>query len=627
MIPWRFAVGMLWFSALAGRGQDAPSSKPLWDVATLLDRPPAVELGAVDGMVQEVWYAGEDFAGKPTRVFAYLGKPNSAPEAHPAMLLVHGGGGRAFKDWAKHWAARGYVALAMDTAGQGPDGKRHANAGPNQSDASKFRPFSDAGIRDMWTFHAVAAIVRGHALLAVRPDVDAGRIGITGISWGGYLTCLTAGIDAQLKVAVPVYGCGFLGDNSHWRDRSLAALGESQRARWLTLFDPSSSIGNTACPILFLNGTHDFAYPPDSYRKTYLLVKPELRTLALRVDLPHGHIWTFGEVDAFVDFVLKPGATHAPLVRLGATTHDDQNARAEILPGTRPIAAELQFTTDTGSWQQRKWQTRPAVVGDTAVSAPLPVERPLTFFLTASDNRGLITSSLYAERGTSENSACLPKGKLENDFYEWNDRHAAIMKIKETLNPEVILIGDSITHLWGGEPAEPQGNRGAESWAALFGKRRVLNLGFGYDRTQNVLMRIDRGELDGLRPKAIVIHIGTNNTRATPNARENTAAEIAEGIAAVVERTKAKCPAARLILMAIFPRGEQPGDPARAKVAAVNALLPAVAKATGATLVDIGPQLIEKDGTVSRETMPDFLHPAAKGYAIWAEALKPLLAE
>jgi lysophospholipase L1-like esterase len=140
-------------------------------------------------------------------------------------------------------------------------------------------------------------------------------------------------------------------------------------------------------------------------------------------------------------------------------------------------------------------------------------------------------------------------------------------------------------------------------------------------------MRIDRGELDGLRPKSIVIHIGTNNTRGTPNARENTAAEIAEGIAAIVGRAKAKCPRARIILMALFPRGEKPGDAGRAKVSAINALLPDVAKATGATLLDIGPQLVEKDGTISRETMPDGLHPAAKGYAIWAEALKPWLAE
>ena len=141
------------------------------------------------------------------------------------MLCVHGGGGKAFREWAELWAKRGYVALAMDLAGKGPDGKRHADAGPDQTDVDKFGDFTLDTIGDMWTYHAVAAVVRGHSLLASRPEVDKDRIGITGISWGGYLTCIVAGIDDRLKCAVPVYGCGFLGDNSAW----VARLGKMTR--------------------------------------------------------------------------------------------------------------------------------------------------------------------------------------------------------------------------------------------------------------------------------------------------------------------------------------------------------------------------------------------------------------
>lgn len=623
----RFLAFVLW-AAASGRGETPRPS--IWKADALIAAPPAHEWGASDGLVREVWYEGEPFEGRPTRVFAYVGRPATATGRTaakvPAVLLVHGGGGRAFKDWAKYWAERGYVALAMDTAGQGPDGSRHDQAGPGQDDTVKFRPFQDGEIGDMWTYHAVAAVLRGHGLLASLPEVDRDRIAVTGISWGGYLTCLVAGVDPALKAAVPVYGCGFLGDNSVWRDRSLATLTEEHRSRWLKWFDPSEWLAGARCPMLFLNGTHDFAYPPDSYRRSFSLVAPDLRTVAVRVDLPHGHIWTFGEVDAFIDHALKHGPDHAPLVRLDQSVADGTTASAPVLTGASPVAATLHLTTDTGAWTSRQWRDVPALIEGASLRASLPAERPLTFFFTATDARGLTTSSPYAELDTGVNTACQPVGKLEEDFYDWQARHAAVMEFKETTQPEIVMIGDSITHLWGGEPAEPKGNKGADAWASLFGDRPVLNLGFGWDRTQNVLWRIQHGELDGLPPRLAVIHIGTNNLAQTARARENTPAEIAEGIQAIVERTKAKCPGVKIILMAVMPRGEKPDDAGRRKVAAINALLPPIAEATGAAFNDLTSRLLEPDGSITRETMPDFLHPGAKGYAVWAEALRPHLA-
>ncbi|HEX2750112.1 MAG TPA: GDSL-type esterase/lipase family protein, partial [Verrucomicrobiales bacterium] len=555
-----FVILILW-SALLSEGRTQENA--LWEVPRLTGTSPAMEAGAVSGLTQEVWYDGEPYHGKPTRIFAFLGRPKEASKEHPApaMLLVHGGGGKAFREWADHWAQRGYVALAMDTSGQGPDGKAHDKGGPDQSDQTKFLNFTEAGARDMWSYHAVAAVLRGHALLNTLPEVDRSRVGITGISWGGYLTCLVAGLDHELMVAVPVYGCGFLGDNSYWRDRSLAAMNQDSRERWLRLFDPSSTIGKTQCPILFLNGTHDFAYPPDSYRKTFSLVKPELCTVSVRVDLPHGHMWTFKEVDAFVDHVLRPEAKVPALPQLSPVTHDGKTASGRILNGAPATKATLHYTTMTGAWQQRQWKESPAMLTNAGFNAALPVERPLTFFFTVTGAGDLLTSTACAEVGASENTACLPKSRLEQDFYDWDSRHAGVLAAKERIHPDIVLIGDSITHLWGGEPLEPKGNRGAQAWQALFGERKVLNAGFGWDRTQNVLWRIGHGELDGVNPKLIVIHIGTNNLAGTGHARANTPAEIAEGIQAVVLQAKAKCPAAKVLLMAVFPRGEKPENP------------------------------------------------------------------
>ena len=225
-------------------------------------------------------------------------------------------------------------------------------------------------------------------------------------------------------------------------------------------------------------------------------------------------------------------------------------------------------------------------------------------------------------RATAQNTAVLPREKLENDSYDWHTRHARVMEWKARTQPEIVLIGDSITHFWGGEPSDAPA-RGPIAWRGLFGNTPVLNLGFGWDRTQNVLWRIEHGELDGIKPRAVVIHIGTNNTSATPNARANTAAEIVEGIAAACTRIREKLPDARIILMAIFPREEKPDAPRRKLINETNRLLTAYAADKQITLLDIGPALLAPDGTLPRAMMSDFCHPTEAGYRIWADALRP----
>jgi dienelactone hydrolase len=361
-----------------------------WDVAALRQAPEAV-WGVTNGLVQEVYYAGAPYQGKPTRVFAYFGKPEGNGP-FPAMLLVHGGGGKAFPAWAEHWAMRGYVALAMDTAGCGPSG-RLPDGGPDQSDATKFRDFTADTARDMWTYHAIAAVLRGHGLLAARPEVDKDRIAVTGISWGGYLTCIVAGLDRDLKAAVPVYGCGFLHENSCWVAPQFSKMTEERRQRWVENFDPSRYLGQVSCPMLFVNGTGDFAYPLDSYRKSYQLVQAPV-SLSVAIDRPHGHIWTFPEVDAFIDHHLK-GAP--PLPALNAMVEAGGRVSAGYSSPSPLARAEFCFTHDTGPWQKRRWETAPAEIADDRVTAALPDRRPLVGYLRVTDTRGLAVSTPQAE--------------------------------------------------------------------------------------------------------------------------------------------------------------------------------------------------------------------------------------
>lgn len=615
----------------------APAEPALWDLKRL-SKPPQAEWGKRDGLLQKVWFHGEPYKGKPTRVFAWVGRPvekvteeiGSAGPQYPAMVLVHGGGGRAFAKWAEYWAKRGYVAIAMDTAGNGSDKKRLPDGGPSQHDQEKFREFTVDNAKDMWTYHAVADVILAHSLIRSMPEVDADRTGLTGISWGGYLTCITAGVDTRFKAAVPVYGCGFLGDNSVWsRNGSLGRLKPQTRQLWLQLFDPSSYVGNTRCPIMFLNGTNDFAYHMDSHRKTMELVDPKLLTTAIQVNLRHGHIWTFGVVDAFIDSKLR--GTN-PLVRVGEVRVKDNVAFAPLMSAAtkneRFADATLVYSNVIGNWPaKRPWKTAKANISGQTVSATLPTERPIVFFFQVKDQRAQITSSMHVQLTTAadeKNIALVPMPKLERDFYDWYKRHNDVLLTRGRVNPEVVLVGDSITHLWGGLPHEPRGNRGADSWKALFGNK-ALNLGFGWDRIQNVLWRLDHGEMDGLNPKHVVIHIGTNNLAGTKNARTCTPAEIAAGIKAVVKRVQTFTPKAHIILMAVFPRGEKPDNPARQKIAEINRLVAPLGEQSGVTFLDITNKLINKDGVITRDIMRDFLHPAAKGYQIWADALRPII--
>ncbi len=222
------------------------------------------------------------------------------------------------------------------------------------------------------------------------------------------------------------------------------------------------------------------------------------------------------------------------------------------------------------------------------------------------------------------NTAVVPVPKLENDSYDWYARHAAVLRVKDEIKPEIVLIGDSITHFWGGEPRAKQAN-GPQAYASVFAPYRVLNLGFGWDRTQNVLWRLDRGELDGLHPRTVVIHIGTNNTSQTEHARQNTPAEIVEGIAAIRGRVRSKVPGVRIILMQVMPREEKPDNPRRAQITAINRLLGDFARVNHLDLLDLAPKLLRPDGTLPRSLMPDFCHPNENGYMIWADALRPLL--
>ncbi len=343
--------------------------------------------------VEALFYQGMPWKGKPTRVFAWIGMPKVEPgKAVPGIVLVHGGGGTAFDNWVRTWVGRGYAAIAMDTCGTVPRGsygkwERHPDGGPpgNSFDASA------APAEDQWPYHAVADAILAHSLLRERPGVDPDRIGITGISWGGYLTCLVSGLDDRLKFAAPVYGCGFLGDNSAWADE-IRRLGEPGR-RWLAMWDPSHYLPAGKMAKLWVTGTNDFAYPMDSLRKSYEVAGGS-STLCIRVRMPHGH-GPAGEnpeeIRVFADSIVNGGP---PLARFTTQSLDGAILTASFKPSSPVVKTELIYTKDRGPWTGRKWETAGATLGGDMAKATLPAGTTACF-VNVEDGRGCVVSTRH----------------------------------------------------------------------------------------------------------------------------------------------------------------------------------------------------------------------------------------
>lgn len=175
----------------------------------------------------------------------------------------------------------------------------------------------------------------------------------------------------------------------------------------------------------------------------------------------------------------------------------------------------------------------------------------------------------------------------------------------------LVFIGDSITHGWEGAP---------QLWNECFGAYNAINLGIGGDRTQHVLWRLLNGNLEGLDPSVAVVMIGTNNS----NGDDNSVAEIADGVRAIISLLKERLPNARIVLLEIFPRGEGP-NPQRGKILQVNQVLRKLHDGERIHVIDIGHRFLSEDGSIPASIMPDSLHLSEEGYRIWADAISPLL--
>lgn len=227
----------------------------------------------------------------------------------------------------------------------------------------------------------------------------------------------------------------------------------------------------------------------------------------------------------------------------------------------------------------------------------------------------LFASLFFSFTLFAENTAIHPVPRDKG----WVKRHEGFVEIAKKGDVDLLFLGDSITDFWR--------NRGSNVWNHYYAPLHAANFGISGDRTQHVLWRMANGELEGIKPKVVVLMIGTNNTgkERDKTTIRNTVPETIEGVQAVVADIRKRLPESKILLLGIFPRGAKLDDFQRGQVALINTVIAKLDDGKMIKYLDIGPAFLDSEGNLPKDIMPDALHPNERGYQIWADAMNPTL--
>ncbi len=232
---------------------------------------------------------------------------------------------------------------------------------------------------------------------------------------------------------------------------------------------------------------------------------------------------------------------------------------------------------------------------------------------------GLTFIGQTASAASEKLPASLKPEPHQRDPYDWAKRHAAVKERHKTVKPDYVMIGDSITHQWAGEPTEGERNVNKAAWQKLFGDFKVTNMGFGFDYVDNAYYRVQDGELDGISPRVIIMLIGTNNV----GHRKDSARACADNVKALTRLVRKKCPKSKILLLGILPRKEKNlAD----TIAETNKLLAKLHDGKTVFYANPGKVFLGADGKTARpDLLRDTVHPSVKGYDLLADELKKCL--
>lgn len=281
----------------------------IWDTETLFATQPELQEADVSlgDTIQTFKFRSAPYGDKEnTWVFAAIGVPTSEmpKDGYPAVVLVHGGGGFVSKNWINYWTQQGYVALAFDNFGNQLDKDGNKIENPDGGPKETYAGSNLDGVENpdqAWVYHAVYNCILSNNILRARDEVDENRIVLTGNSWGGYVTCVVAGVDKRFAAFASTNGCGYVYNDTTWLKDG--KFGGTQQEQWISLYDPSSYLPYATKPMLFVSGVNDEYFSAYNRQKSAELVKGKV-FYSQRTNINHAAWDKEHEIFAFFQHVL-----------------------------------------------------------------------------------------------------------------------------------------------------------------------------------------------------------------------------------------------------------------------------------------------------------------------------------
>ena len=378
----------------------------LWNLDSLQQAPPFRYLDSTSH-VHEIIFKGPDYKGKETEVLAYYSNPDilktgrNQGHTYPGIVLISGDSQPGIKEWVERWAQEGYAAITCDygntclAEGRGPITKNLEEILNYIYDS-----ISD-GPKAVRAYRTAAIAIQAHSLLLNQQEVIKDKTVVTGISWGGFQTCIVSGLDNRFKAAVPVYGCAFhdeiMLDKNHFNQ-----LSEEQKATWMAKIDPKNYLKYSQCPTLFITGDNDGCFDIEAYDKTTQLIPEKNRYYRITPNMGHAHDigWQPQEIAVFFNAILKEGV---PLAKITDIVQNDTQIIGNYESPLTIKEAHFYYTNDTTHINaERIWNHIPATIHKNKIVVNFPKENFVYGYFYLTDTKDLSISSKLIKNNTYE---------------------------------------------------------------------------------------------------------------------------------------------------------------------------------------------------------------------------------
>lgn len=344
-----------------------------------------------------IYFDALPYEGKSTRTYAWLGLPENTKTKVPGIVLVHGGGGSAFKEWVERWNKHGFAAISIAVEGQtdrkisGKNKKkaweRHQWAGPHRVGI-----FGDSNkeLKNQWMYHAVSQTILANSLLRSLPEVQDEQVGLMGVSWGGIISSIVLGIDQRFAFTIPVYGCGYLNEADNQYKRNLV-----DNNTYLNGWEAGHRLDQATMPVLWLSWPGDKHFPMEILKESYdQCGSGNMVSLVPNMGHGHGPAWSRPESYAFAKSIIEDGTLWCERLESGILKNQ---LFAKFKTDRVLERATLVHTKDSGFTGHRKWKETEIRLtkknGFWLADWPLPKDTTGWFVNVEAD--GLVVSSDY----------------------------------------------------------------------------------------------------------------------------------------------------------------------------------------------------------------------------------------